>query len=151
MKEIEIPFGAKDSELKGWKYTIPEGMEAEIKDGKIVVREKEPEFTDLERAIKRGMLCAGLQGVSTAIIKETAKEVKDIICKGCTVSINSYIKGCDDERKEHEKPITYHCPMYEPPCVLGGICSDHIRDCINCSGTTGDISISTTSGTCKED
>ena len=43
MKEIEIPFGAKDSELKGWEYTIPEGMEAEIKDGKIVVREKESE------------------------------------------------------------------------------------------------------------
>jgi len=40
-KEIEIPFGAKDSELKGWEYTIPENMEAEIKDGKIIVREKE--------------------------------------------------------------------------------------------------------------
>lgn len=40
---IEIPFGAKDSELKGWEYTIPEGMEAEIKDGKIIVREKEIE------------------------------------------------------------------------------------------------------------
>ena len=38
---IEIPFGAKDSELKGWEYTIPEDMEAEIKDGKIIVREKE--------------------------------------------------------------------------------------------------------------
>ena len=48
MKEIEIPFGAKDSELKGWEYTIPEGMEAEIKDGKIVVRarEKKPELTE---------------------------------------------------------------------------------------------------------
>lgn len=40
-KEVEIPFGAKDSELKAWGYTIPEGMEAEIKDGKIIVREKE--------------------------------------------------------------------------------------------------------------
>ena len=39
----EIPFGAFDSELKGWEYTIPEGMEAEIKDGKIIVREKETE------------------------------------------------------------------------------------------------------------
>lgn len=40
---IEIPFGADDSELKGWEYTIPEGFEAEIKDGKVVVREKETE------------------------------------------------------------------------------------------------------------
>ena len=42
-ESIEIPLGAKDSELKGWEYTIPEGMEAEIKDGKIIVREKESE------------------------------------------------------------------------------------------------------------
>ena len=42
-KAIEIPFGAKDSELKGWEYTIPKGMEAEIKDGKIIVKQKESE------------------------------------------------------------------------------------------------------------
>jgi len=40
-KTIEIPFGAKDSELKGWEYTIPEGMEAEIKDGKIILKEND--------------------------------------------------------------------------------------------------------------
>lgn len=39
-KKIDIPFGAKDSELNGWEYTIPEGMEAIIKDGKVIVREK---------------------------------------------------------------------------------------------------------------
>ena len=50
MKEIEIPFGAHDSELKGWEYTIPEGMEAEIKDGKIVVREKESEDERIRKA-----------------------------------------------------------------------------------------------------
>lgn len=41
--KIEIPFGAKDSELCGWEYTIPEGMEAEIVDGKVIVRKKESE------------------------------------------------------------------------------------------------------------
>lgn len=45
----KIPFGAFDSELKGWEYTIPEGMEAVIKDGKIIVREKESKD---ERIIK---------------------------------------------------------------------------------------------------
>lgn len=49
-KTIEIPFGAKDSELKGWEYTIPEGMEAEIKDGKIIVKQK---GTEDERIRKR--------------------------------------------------------------------------------------------------
>lgn len=53
MKElsIEIPLEAKDSELKGWEYTIPEGMEAEIKDGKIIVREKESEDEKIRKAI----------------------------------------------------------------------------------------------------
>jgi len=50
---IEIPFGAKDSELKGWEYTIPEGMEAVIKDGKIIVREKESEDERIRKWIKK--------------------------------------------------------------------------------------------------
>lgn len=37
---IDVPFGAQDSELKGWEYTIPKGMFAEIKDGKIIVKQK---------------------------------------------------------------------------------------------------------------
>ena len=43
LKEIEIPFGAKDSELCGWEYTVPEGMEATIVDNKIVVKNKKSE------------------------------------------------------------------------------------------------------------
>lgn len=42
-EKIELPFGASDSELCGWEYTIPDGMEAEIKDGKVIVRKKESE------------------------------------------------------------------------------------------------------------
>lgn len=50
-KTTEIPFGAKDSELKGWEYTIPEGMEAEIKDGKIIVKEKESEDENIRKVL----------------------------------------------------------------------------------------------------
>jgi len=39
--KIDVPFGAHDSELCGFEYTIPEGMEAEIKDGKVIVRKKD--------------------------------------------------------------------------------------------------------------
>ena len=43
-KEIkEITFGAKDSELYKFEYTIPEGYEAEIKDGKVIMTKKESE------------------------------------------------------------------------------------------------------------
>lgn len=58
-KTIEIPFGAKDSELKGWEYTIPENMEAEIKDGKIIVKQKESEDERIRKEIMHYILyCA---------------------------------------------------------------------------------------------
>ena len=113
----------------------------------------EPELTELERAIKRGMLCAGAEGVSTTIIKETAKEVKNIICKGCTVGLDQYWKGREDARKEYEKGNTYHYP--DPPfilCQFGGICNNPMRDCLNCPmHSTGLNTTTTTSGTCKKE
>lgn len=51
LKEIEIPFGAKDSELCGWEYTIPEGMEATIVDNKIVVKKKDSEGERIRKAL----------------------------------------------------------------------------------------------------
>ena len=111
----------------------------------------EPELTELEKAIKRGMLCAGVEGVSTTIIKETAKEVKNIICKGCTVCLDQYWKGKEDARKEYEKPYTYYYPLFYQPCHFGGMCTNPFKDCINCPRTGGDIGISTTSGTCKKE
>ena len=42
LKEISVSAYDYDSnyELKGWEYTIPKGMFAEIKDGKIIVKQK---------------------------------------------------------------------------------------------------------------
>lgn len=111
----------------------------------------ESELTELEKAIKRGMLCAGLQGVSTTIIKETAKEVKDIICRGCTVGLDQYWKGRDDARKEYEKPITFYYPTYQPPCFHGGICTNPFKDCTNCPMHSSGATTNTTSGTCKKE
>ena len=48
---IEIPFGAADSELCGWEYTIPEGYTAEIKDGKIIVKKEESEDEKIRKEI----------------------------------------------------------------------------------------------------
>lgn len=156
MKGIEIPFGAKNSELKGWEYTIPEGMEAEIKDGKIVVRKKKPTLTEFEEMLY-SILDAynGLKIDVGAAVVTNAKTLLELarkeICKGCTVSIDNYIKGREDGRKEAEKSYTFHYPTYEPPCHHGGICTNPFKDCINCPRTGGDTGISTTSGTCKKD
>ena len=169
MKEIEIPFGAKDSELKGWEYIIPEGMEAEIKDGKIVVREKKPKLTEFEKEL-RIVIVSALSGetpngyggtMSWAValsdddIRKLAPKVLELakkeICKGCTVGLDKYWKGKEDARKEYEKGCTFHYPIYGPPCPHGGMCTDPFKDCINCPRTGGDIGISTTSGTCKKE
>ena len=39
--EIEIPFGAKDSELQEVTYYIPEGFHAEIEDNNVVIKKGE--------------------------------------------------------------------------------------------------------------
>ena len=51
VKYIEIPFGAYDSELCGYEYTIPDGYEAEIKDGKVIVRKVESEDERIRKSI----------------------------------------------------------------------------------------------------
>jgi hypothetical protein len=52
MKEfIEIPFGAKDSELCGWEYTIPKGFVASIENGKIIVKKEEVEDEKIRKAL----------------------------------------------------------------------------------------------------
>ena len=75
MKEIEIPLGAKDSELKGWEYTIPEGMEAEIKDGKIVVREKESE----DERIRKDMIEYFTEIIDNICVEEDIKHEEKVL------------------------------------------------------------------------
>ena len=157
MKEIEIPFGARDSELKGWEYTIPEGMEAEIKDGKIVVREKQPEPTEFERELAL-FISTWMKSTETKILKYVSEHsprllelAKKEICKGCTVSIDSYIKGRDDERKVAKESEHYHYPFYPTMCFHGGICTNPMRDCINCPMHSSGTTTNTTSETCKKD
>ena len=48
---IEIPFGAKDSELVETTYFIPEGMEAVIEGDKVIIRRKESEDEKIRGAI----------------------------------------------------------------------------------------------------
>lgn len=66
-EEIKGPFEVKDFELKKWEntipermefvveYTIPEGMEAIIKDGKVIVRVKESEDERMRKAALKGI------------------------------------------------------------------------------------------------
>lgn len=55
--EIEIPFGAKDSELQEATYYIPKGFYAEIDDDKVVIKkgEKPATWSDEDEKMFRGL------------------------------------------------------------------------------------------------
>lgn len=103
-KDIQIPFGAQDSELKGWEYTIPEGMEAIIKDGKVIVREKESEderiYNLICSSIKNEVLIASPRNKKLALAylekqkeqKEKELDVKDYRLRDTWEYIDEFIK-----------------------------------------------------------
>ena len=49
---VEIPFEAKGSKLDCFEYTIPNGYEAEIKNGKVIVRKADSE----DEKIRKGLI-----------------------------------------------------------------------------------------------
>ena len=55
--EIEIPFGAKDSELQEVTYYIPKGFHAEIDDDKVVIKkgEKSAAWSEEDEKMFRGL------------------------------------------------------------------------------------------------
>ena len=73
-KKIDIPFGAHDSELKGWEYTIPEGMEAIIKDGKVIVREKESDGDRIRKYLIEELKAAKSVGELKFVIPQPTRE-----------------------------------------------------------------------------
>ena len=56
--EIEIPFGAKDSELQEVTYYIPKGFHAEIDDDKVVIKkgEKPAEWSEEDERIRKALV-----------------------------------------------------------------------------------------------
>ena len=43
--DVEIPFGAEDSELEEVSYRIPNGFHAEIEDNRVVIKKDEQKPT----------------------------------------------------------------------------------------------------------
>lgn len=87
-------------------------------------------------------------------IKQSSKSLLELakkeICKGCTVGLDQYWKGYEEAMKSN-KHYTFQCPTYEPPCFHGGVCTNPMRDCINCPMHSSSATTNTTSGTCKKD
>ena len=111
LKEIEIPFGAKDSELCGWEYSIPEGMEATIVDNKIVVKKKDSGDEGIRKALlnefihlqSKGYKFAGLEGEEiVAWLEKQGKNPNNVYDKEL-----SEILGCVIRRYINDPNISY--------------------------------------------
>lgn len=125
----------------------------------------ETELTEFEQGLvnfynKRNAILPDKDGVFNKhdcdeLLRESAKELLELakkeICKGCTVGLDQYWKGREDARKENANSYTFHYPTYQPPCFHGGVCTNPMRDCINCPMHSSGATTNTTSGTCKKD
>ena len=76
---VEIPFGAKDSELQEASYHIPEGFHAEIEGDKVTIKKGEQKSFDYENA--------NIHQKDFAPKKDTPRySIGDILCdKSCTM------------------------------------------------------------------
>ena len=59
--DIEIPYGAKDSELQEVSYYIPEGFHAEIEDNKVIIKkgEQKPAWSEKDEKMLNDILMCG--------------------------------------------------------------------------------------------
>ena len=99
--DVTIPFGVADSELSGFEYTIPEGYEAEIKDGKVIVRKAESE----DERIRKELI---------EFVKSTNKYGTNPKCESWIAWLekqrysefkleNEYWRGYDDGKKQRDR------------------------------------------------
>lgn len=87
MKEIEIP---NDSEQKGFELTIPDGMEAIIKDGKVIFEKKENE----DERIRQELL---------EVIKHCYEEGWYALCTNDYKKYSAYL-----EKPKEQKPAKWN-------------------------------------------
>lgn len=96
--DIEIPFGAKDSELEDVTYYIPKGYHAEIEDNKVVIKK------DKQKLVK----CLFSNDSYT-------DEERKVLCDGCKVECELKQKPWS---KEDEVMLNLICEYI--PFSLGG-------------------------------
>lgn len=104
----------------------------------------EEEMTEFELFLFNAVLdnsFVGAKGNENALemTKKIAPELlalaKKELCNGCNASLEGYIKGQQDAKRQYDESVAYHFPIvpqrplcYEP----GGTCTNPHHDCINC-------------------
>ena len=109
-------------ETEEYTYDIPKGYTAEIKDGKVIVRAKEPEMTEFERGIRKFVcdivsLPRDLDGMyMTSDLVDTIERHKEKLlslakkelCKGCSKHLDGYCLGREDTLREMKDFVESH-------------------------------------------
>ena len=141
---------------------IPEGYEAEIKDGKVIVRKKEEPLTEFEQSVR---VCVtknltthikdgnGREMSSTVFIddvtaKQISQELLELARKELAPSedelekkyqegynkgrFEGYDKGYKDAADVYSKNALFRFPTFPPCYAPGGVCTNPQMDCINC-------------------
>ena len=110
-KDIEIPFGAYDSELIANEWTIPEGYTAEVKDGKVIVQKTEIKPFEIKK--DRWYMCIknlnDNYGTTAFIKGEVYKSTADGTLIPCNsnipytiVVVDTYFRPATEDEIPHE-------------------------------------------------
>lgn len=118
-KEMEISFGAKDSELIEATYYIPDGMEAIIEGDKVIIRKKESEDERTRQDIMNFICWAVDEGSMTEVqrmrykswLAWLEKQSKENMIEALRLE---YEKGKADAREQFEKERLAHCDALTP-------------------------------------
>lgn len=96
MKKIEIPFGASDSELNYQEIIIPDGFEAIMEDGRIILRRKESKDEKIRKNCIHFLELQKKHHASTIEIDECIAWLKSIKQKARNYLLN-----------EHKSPLNH--------------------------------------------
>ena len=111
--EIEIPFGAKDSELQEATYYIPKGFHAEIDDDKVVIKkgEKPTAWSEEDEAKFEELFCViesnGNWVRSIDAVKQLSSWLKSLKYRvGCEANCTTKWKPSEEQMKALDEALS---------------------------------------------
>lgn len=108
--DIEIPFGAKDSELEEVSYDIPKGYHAEIEDNKVVIKKGEKKSAEWSEEKEKGFNTA-IQHIENYVNNTPSSQRPEIwadITKLKSLRPHSQWKPSEEEMKALEFCIEHN-------------------------------------------
>lgn len=124
-KLIEIPYVKNASE---WIFAIPEEYEAKVEDGKVIVKKKEPELTEFEKAFMEEALNVhgAVEPMDKEAVRNTCEKLLELareeLCKDCPSRGNThaYLQGKADALNDLPKWKKVETNAFYPDITYSG-------------------------------